>query len=786
MHYNLFDDTVEVIEANQDLLSIFLISNSQNIVVKLEDLTIEPRVICEYIQKDKVIFTCDSDISRVYLFVKENVLYAAKINKETLNDISMHAYDIDIKIFDPKVSIEKTGLFTISISLPYVNEKILIDEFFTDENILLKKRVKTVKYRKRKVLAKLIHQNYCLFVIYDHISRSILIKKSKFEKLIAENDVNIELLSDQKISVQLSKIEKSKMVDLVTLTTKPKRIFSKKDMSFYKDKNLLSLFIVNRTRYYVYLKLGGIYIVKGAPTKVTKFKSNLKVLSFGKNIFIYGRMVHHAYNSFGKYDYLYTINEENKIAKFNRPFKRIKFLKQFGYFKIARESLDLGDRVHYPLFIGTKDKVIHKFPLNRKSEPSKVYAINKKDDKVLVMRTNIYNKAVYSIVPNSKMYNKFNLFKINLAYIISKTLYKNKKYNVNLFFEKQASKADESGIRVYEKVKGKEYPNSKNYFILDRDSKDFYALKGKYGSDVIERFSFRHYLAIFISDYFISSDLSNHVINDRIYINQILNKIKEVPLVFLQHGIMFAKPVENPMGKIFYKDYAAYNVYKNVVSSEMEAREFYKMGYDDQDLLYTGLATFDYAKQNKDSDKIVYMPTYRYWEEGMIYSGDIEGTTYYKSILKVIEAFEKAGLKHRLMIVSHNKFSEYIVDKMPQHRDILGENPSTALKEARIFISDFSSAIYDAIYRGSFPIFYWEDKDYLIKKYQAIPPVNEDNAPGPIAKSLDELVSISKKAIDDEYRLEEKYINKYKEINRFSDNKNTERIVHFLETDGIL
>src|SRR5699024_2983526 len=127
--------------------------------------------------------------------------------------------------------------------------------------------------------------------------------------------------------------------------------------------------------------------------------------------------------------------------------------------------------------------------------------------------------------------------------------------------------------------------------------------------------------------------LPNHLINDRLYLDSLRNKLMETPSVFLQHGIMFAKPVDNPMAYGFHKKYNLYNNISNVISSDLEAEQFYKMGYSDNDLMKTGLATFDNKKLNPDADKITFMPTYRYWEETLIYSGDITKTSYYISII---------------------------------------------------------------------------------------------------------------------------------------------------------
>lgn len=257
-------------------------------------------------------------------------------------------------------------------------------------------------------------------------------------------------------------------------------------------------------------------------------------------------------------------------------------------------------------------------------------------------------------------------------------------------------------------------------------------------------------------------------------------------MFFLQHGIIFAKPVDNPMAYGFHKQYNKYNNIKNVISSDLEAEQFYKMGYSDRDLIKTGLATFDTAFLNNDADKISYMPTYRYWEERLIYSGDITKTSYFKSIMKVITIFEKNNLLDKLLIVPHNKFSEFIYENMPEYRQIIESNPSVALKVSKIFITDYSSAIYDSIFRGAYPIFYWEEKDYLIENYKAIPPINELNAPGPIAKNAEDLIEYVKTAIERNYELEKKYRDKYLLINEFSDRQNTKRIVNELVKEQIL
>ncbi|MCD8809648.1 CDP-glycerol glycerophosphotransferase family protein [Mammaliicoccus sciuri] len=73
-----------------------------------------------------------------------------------------------------------------------------------------------------------------------------------------------------------------------------------------------------------------------------------------------------------------------------------------------------------------------------------------------------------------------------------------------------------------------------------------------------------------------------------------------------------------------------------------------------------------------------------------------------------------------------------------------------------------------------------------MKNYKATPPLNESNAPGPIAYDEAELIDVINKAIDENYILKEEYKHKYEEINEFKDNQNTKRVIEKLIEDKVL
>src|SRR5699024_3092929 len=144
------------------------------------------------------------------------------------------------------------------------------------------------------------------------------------------------------------------------------------------------------------------------------------------------------------------------------------------------------------------------------------------------------------------------------------------------------------------------------------------------------------------------------------------------------------------------------------------------------------------------------------------------------------------NLLDSLQITAHNKFSEFIAESLPQYKSIICDDPSEALTNSKIFITDYSSIIYDAIFRGAYPIFYWKDKDYLIENYQAIPPVNDQNAPGKIAYSEEEIIKHVKSAIDKDFLIEDENLKKYRMINEFYDRQNSNRVINILKENNIL
>ncbi|MGG4178491.1 CDP-glycerol glycerophosphotransferase family protein [Virgibacillus pantothenticus] len=740
-------------------------------------------ILCLTNLEDQVLSIIDDN---TILYVKNrNIILDTTENNKKLFEIQIENYlDENLK-FEIKNKIVLTVSYKEDVFFEladFFTNKQSIKRIVVDANLFSEcefpKRERTVK------MARIQFGSYIGYIYLDRFLNEIIFEKVNFSIKFLHPKLNIELEDAKTVRLENKINFDEAKLNISNFSLKAKPLKNFQPVEEIRDKNIICLFTYKRKNYYIYNQSNGIYYLRSNAKKVSLYKSFLVPFKFRNNFYLAGRFKHNGYKAKHEYDQIYFQNYDNHIGQFERPFRHLKVLNQLAVAKLPISEVTKLNRIHTNLLCGNKSFVLHNISLNSYSKPMKTFLASKFRNELIVLRNNKNKHLAITSIPFTPEYKTRNKLKARIARVIAKLI--PKKQNINLYFEKKSQRAEESAIKVFDKVHQSDKLKSKNYFILDNRSVDFKPLKLIYGKNLIAKYSFRHFLKIFQSDYFISSELPNHLLNDRVYLDALRKKLMSTPSIFLQHGIMFAKPVDNPMAFGFHKGINQYNNIKNVISSDLEAGEFYKMGYDDNDLMKTGLATFDNAELDVDANKISFMPTYRYWEERLIYSNDITKTTYYKSIMKVISAFEEHNLLDRLLIVPHNKFSDYIYNNLEKYKHIVEPNPSTALKKSKIFITDYSSAIYDAIYRGAYPIFYWEEKEYLIENYKAIPPVNEDNAPGPVAKSSKELLHYVKKAISMDYKLEDYFMKKYLKINEFNDDKNTDRIINYLYSSKIL
>lgn len=586
----------------------------------------------------------------------------------------------------------------------------------------------------------------------------------KVEEVVLRDVISIKY-NDKEYTINESVIRRNKSVEI--------------DEFDFSDKEISYMPIINENRkYYIYNTQKTLRITSKL-NQIFDRKSKLFSLLTKKHFWFFGV---YTDNSHIVKDCDHVYLNDKKVGKVIRPLNFWKF-RHLAIIKVDVEDVLNSGEIHSEIGVGDANGNYINLSLKKKHEGINYYARKKIGGNYLLIRSTVGSGSVRLVnILMQPEYTKLNMFKNFVAHQLSKVMGKK---NIVLMFEKETAKANESGYYVFERLmeeNAKNKLNSKIYFVIDKNCNDYKKVIEKYPDNTIAKYTFKHYLYIYISKYFLSSELSNHVINPRLYIESINREIAKKPLVFLQHGIMFSKPIDNPAAAGFSKHNPNTNYYKCIISSELEATQFYKKDFKRSDLIKCGLPKFDVSKQDPNADKVLIMLTYRYWEEALIMNPEtIKETTYYKVYMKIINAFEENGMLDKLLISCHPKFADCIIQAAPKYADIVEKDVNKGIENAKIFITDYSSASYDAHYRGSYIIYYWEERDYLIENYQAIPPVNEDNCDGVPVFSIDELMTEIKNAIANDFVMDPMYEERYKLINEFSDNKNGERLIKELK-----
>lgn len=436
--------------------------------------------------------------------------------------------------------------------------------------------------------------------------------------------------------------------------------------------------------------------------------------------------------------------------------------------KIITKYNDLTGRIIYNAFDLKKGR-------NRNS---KIFI---KGNTSLYFRQTVKNTMYFTVREKNIYDTKKGKLRLELAYLLSKFYYKE---NI-LLYEKECSRYEESASILYEKLMDKGYKNC--YYILNKDNPIIKSIDKKYLDNIIYKDSLRHLIYFFRCKKFIGTETIWHALQLRVANKHAIRKIRDqnVTYVLLQHGVMYMISLDSDLRSDFRN--TNYKTYRVVVSSELEAKHFIELGgFNRENLYITGLAKFDRSVLNEGNNKIVIMPTWRRWETNQA-RYDFSQSNYYKMILRIIDVIPEELLEnvivlpHPLMIKAmkgvKNELKKYIPNKI-RYNEIL--------KDCKLLITDYSSISYDAFFRGSNVIFYWEEKDECLKHYgkDAKLMLTEELAFGDVCYNQNELKNVIKENYYNNQK--EKYKEKYKKIVEFDDRKNTDRIIDELIKDGII
>ncbi|MCL1880251.1 MAG: CDP-glycerol glycerophosphotransferase family protein [Actinomycetia bacterium] len=365
--------------------------------------------------------------------------------------------------------------------------------------------------------------------------------------------------------------------------------------------------------------------------------------------------------------------------------------------------------------------------------------------------------------------------KLYLAWLLSVLMPFNRPI---LLFEKNASKYEESAKVVFERMVDMGQPRI--HYVISKQMAERLDVADSYRRHFIYQHSFRHYLAFFRCRMFIGTESIAHCLELRVQNPFAQHKISrgKKGYVFLQHGVMMMISLDSPQRTSFRRDHMRGKV-RVVVSSPREAQHFIDLaGFAPDELVVSGLPKFDFSYQYPDADKILVMPTWRFWEFNAI-KYDTANAGYVRMIKRILEEVPE-HLKDKVVVAPHPLFGKEVF----QHAT--GEANGSydeLLRKTRLLITDYSSISFDAFYRGANVLFYWRELEECMSHYGEPTHLmlDEHSVFGDVCLDDAELGD----AIERNYSQAqaEQYIERYRQLVVHHDGCNTERLVNRVQED---
>lgn len=348
--------------------------------------------------------------------------------------------------------------------------------------------------------------------------------------------------------------------------------------------------------------------------------------------------------------------------------------------------------------------------------------------------------------------------------------------------------AGDNGEAIFKYISKLSNKEKKNYFfVISKESPDYLRLK-KYGK-VIAKNSFIHKFLYVNSKMIITSHI--HPLFYKPFSkahNKYYLDILNYKLFWLQHGIIKAD-LSSQTNKYIH------NIDRFVVSTRGELDEISqeKYLYFNKEIILTGLPRFDFLINNP-KNIITIIPTWRKELSGPILPNgqhsklkNFELTNYYKNFSSLLKSEKLKSLliksDIKIIFVLHPAMDEYY-----DHFEIFNNDDIKIIKscetvyskifaESKLLITDYSSVFFDFAYLKKPEIFFQFDKDiFFDSHYKKGNFDHERDAFGDVLTTVDEVVDKVEYYINNNFKMEDKYIDRVDNTFAYTDRNNCKRV----------
>ncbi len=358
------------------------------------------------------------------------------------------------------------------------------------------------------------------------------------------------------------------------------------------------------------------------------------------------------------------------------------------------------------------------------------------------------------------------------------------KQKVNIYFEKNANKADEGAIDVFREMKSR--GETKDYFLLRDTAPEFGTLIHEPG--VVKNFTLKSYWLLYRANNVIATEVPQHANILRSGNKYMRMAPYSQKFIFLQHGVTYLKAQDKNTS--FKKSREGEPDYIVVGGKKERDVVVDMLGIEEERVLNVGLPIFDKLEyghiKNNAPDKVTIMLTWKPYEEHLV---NFEESTYYKTTLDVYNLLKKYINPNNIRLVAHPKFTS-LLNSTDIADSVWQGTVADVLKDTKLLITDYSSVCYNVFYQGGATIFYQPDLQFYEEHNGKLIP-GKDEYVGERAFNKRQLQELIDSAIVDgsislqKVRTREHEKN-YESINQFTDGKNIDRLIRRLVNLHIL
>lgn len=346
--------------------------------------------------------------------------------------------------------------------------------------------------------------------------------------------------------------------------------------------------------------------------------------------------------------------------------------------------------------------------------------------------------------------------------------------------------ANDNGYHFFKYMK-KNHKEILSYYVIDKKCSQYSKVKD-YNS-IIQWGSITHWLLYLSCEKNISSQKNGNPSAPLFYIlHTKLNLFNN--RVFLQHGV-----IKDDLKWLYYSE----TKFKFFICSAKDEYEYVmkKYGYPKGNVVYTGLARFDNLQNNKVNKKqILIMPTWRNWLgrelNSLEHKINFKNTSYFTNWNSLINNDEfNTYLKENditAVFYPHYGMHKYIncfnINNKSNIRiaNVKTEDIQKLLKESALLITDYSSVYMDFAYMKK-PIIYFQfdQEEYRSKQYEEGYFNYNRNGFGDVITDEKSTIIKIEEYIENDYKIEKKYMNRMNNFFELNDSNNSERIFKILE-----